>query len=127
MSAVHPLHREVKRCKRGFQHLPHIWTDDADARVGTDYHCLGGPVGPADVRDLSRQLPGKVSSLASPHPPEFYADAEREAGQARAMRRILAGQPRHALLALIETVESQARIHGIGGVILPYRMETVTR
>ena len=123
MSTSEQVELEQRRCKRGYSHLPHTWVDDADPVTCTDYRCPGPYVAP----DWSRQLPGRRSPIATVQPLDVYADAERHAGQAQASRLIGAGQPRHALLTLIRTVEAQARIEGIGGILLPYRLEAVTR
>jgi hypothetical protein len=117
---------EQRRCKRPYSHLPHIWVDDVDATTCIDYRCPG-PIVQRAV-DWSKNAPRPDRRpIASMLPVSAYADAERVAGLAQASRMIVAGQPRHALLTLIRTVESQARIEGISGFVLPYRLDAVTR
>jgi len=79
------------------------------------------------IHDAHRKTVGKIAPVATTLTTAAYADAERAVGQAKASRLIVAGQPRHALITLIVTVENQARIEGIGGILLPYRLEAVTR
>lgn len=70
---------------------------------------------------------GRVGPVTAPMPTSVYVNAERDAGLGRALGHVVAGRPTMVLAALLVTVEAQARIEGIGGIVLPFRPQAVTR
>lgn len=120
MNAVDAQLLEERFCKRSFNHRRHTWTDDHLHALGDDFTCPGiwGP---------AWSSVGKRSAISTARPTAAYASEEREAARFKAMDRLLGDRPEGCVFVMLASVEAQLRIEGIGGVVLPYRPQAVTR